>query len=464
MVIKHYLEEHKNLIYLLYFCVAIILPLLIDKPWISIIFALLIGSYLSFKQDIDTLSFITIVYVFQNLVLIVFSKFLNPLETKALLSIKEIIVYLSVILGILFYKKLKNLSLPDIMAAAFIVLICINFILSNINISAKIASTRQLLIPIICFLFGRVLDINEKNFKKYSVIILYLGIFLAAFSLLELFILKDNFWVNIGMSKFMENKGVSSWGSNGILGSFYTYDYIKITGQATRRVVSIFAETMTSGHFMFFIILYIIYVIKGINKYVKISLLVLLFIPTILCFSKGVYLIVLYSIIIYLYYIKSKKRSISVLAFILIIGIIIFSFLSYGKATSTGYHLRGLMENFKSISIFGYGIGSTGDFAYLFANKNSIIKSSESFIGVLTGQLGFIGLLTYLGFHIAIFKEFIININIYKSKWLVFGFTLISSIFIESILSESAVSFLGTSLYFIFAGLIYQNKKFILNT
>lgn len=268
--------------------------------------------------------------------------------------------------------------------------------------------------------------------------------------------MRDEFWRIIGSETYFKNKGIEEWTKDGVMVSFYTYDLMAIFGGSVRRFVSIFAEVLATAHFLFLSLAITFFKYKGRlrNKLIICGLMLLAIMLTI---SKGVILIIGVAVVVTIYYYYENKKLTLGLIILGVIGLIVIVLNSYGEATSTGYHLDGLVHNFQNIKVFGYGLAKSGNFALIYGDSSQNVLSGESFIGTMLGQIGIIGTMIYVIYNFFIVKSYIINRYRDKEDNII-ALILISGILLESFLSESAISFLGTGFYFVLAGIIYNKQ------
>lgn len=437
---------------------SILMGLVMNYPIVSICILSALVFYYSYTNDYRSLKFLIILIVLQNIIMIIFSSNLTATDTKLITIMKEVLLYLSIFFTYIVKRKQK-IEKIDMLAIAYAIVIIISFFMSDATFTAKIVCIRQLLLPVICIIYGKQININNKSLNKFYEVITYVGIFIAIFGIIELFFLGDNFWKYIGSENYFRNKGIEDWSQNGIMGSFYTYDLSFIVNYPVRRLVSIFGEALSTGHFLFFslVITFLKYNGKKVIKYILCTILLLSIILTI---SKGVILLLAIFTVFMMYFYYDKKKLTLIIG---IIGVLAISFIliaSYGKNTSTGYHIDGLIDNFSNIKILGNGVGKSGNFAKIFGSPSSEVISGESFIGTLLGQIGLVGFVAYILYNLYFVKKIYDSKSIDKDT-ICITFSLLIGILIEGFLSESAISFLGTSLYFILIGIIYRNKVYV---
>lgn len=448
------------------FTIALIIGcIFIGKFSIYAVFGGIIVSQ-TYKADMKLLKALLIVYILQNIALILLSDIINANITTYLITIKEQILFFTTFISLIFYKKLKVDKFFCVSVLFGMVLIG-SFFTSDATAMAKITSVRQLIIPFLAFYFGRSLFINdEREIKDIVLFFVKICIFIALFGFFERFILGDNFWTEIGTRQFAINKGQQMYYTEaGIMGSYYTYDLAAIFNKAIRRLVSITAEPLSTAHILSLGFIMLLFLRKSFSHKFFVVSSIIIGLGIILGISKGAFLIVILSCIIYaMDNVKNKKYVYYVLSVFMILGIIIIG-LNVGKNTSIGYHLDGFIDGIKNISILGHGIGKSGLNGLIYGNTGTEVLTAESTFGSILGQIGLVGMILFTVFFVLIIFELFANRKLFKQNYTMMTIAVILSIFIECLLSESAISIIGTSFYFIFAGIlceyisIYKKKK-----
>lgn len=434
--------------------------------WIFLALYFFAAIYFGAKNNTRSIKFLIFIILFQNIFLILFSKSMSSVQFTLCTAIKEIMLYEMALIGFLIsYKKIPKHILCCILILA---VVCLkNLIFSEANLWTRIVALRQILIPALCLLIGFGLLNNKNSFHKISRYVVSASVFLGVFGFIE-YVLGDAFWVKIGYHEylFLKENGASNWFYNGVTSNYYSWD---IPGLVLRRMISITADPLATAHFVFlgFLISYL-----GLNSQVKIEgntnskslsknnglICCFLFVCCVLSVSKAVFVLILVLIFILGFYkVKRRERWIVIsLAVCLLALILIYVVLNYdsSKVSATMNHMNGLIEGFKSATLFGKGLGTAG-FVSSFTNE---IGVTESYIGVILVQLGWVGSLAYLLVFIILATE------IYKSERLngvrknIFAMVMILGLMIEMLFSESSVSILGTSLFFIMIGMIYRQS------
>ena len=305
-----------------------------------------------------------------------------------------------------------------------------------------------MLIPFVTFMFG--VAVINADIDKILKVILYSCIFVSVFGIVEMTILGDEFWIKIGIQKYMSLKGFDAWVYNGLPGNYYTADLINWTGRMYRRMASILTDPLLTSHFLCMGFLYLLFK-KDLfkNRKIRSFLIVLLGISIILTLSKGAFLILGVGFFLKVY--KKNKLGSSIIGLIGVIGLIFI--IKNNLLYSVGAHAGGLVDNFKSMSLLGKGIAKVGNFALIYSDSGSDIGTGESLIGTILGQVGIIGVSIYIGFYVSIIKRML---NFKDKDIAYFISSLMIGTFLETFLSESAVSFIGNGIYFMIVGMLYR--------
>ena len=426
-------------------------------------FSLLLFVYLTlciaviYYGDFRTLVFFTFCNIFQNIFLIIFSPTLSPIESQLFILFKELIIYLCTFRYLLkkitykSYEKNQINKFCNILLIFMCLMIAINMLTPNAPIGARITAMRQIILMPLCYFFGLSLTLSPHCLKKYYLLFIRL-MQIICISGLIIYYLPDTFWININLFTYIQNK-------SGIMllelpESFYSYDL----GSRMKRLVSIIAEPVATSHLIGLACILIFITFKKKFKGTK-----LLFITcALLCISKTLLFFSFCSIAIYIYvHLKNKKLRFIFLTsslFLLIICIIflINHFSGMEGNTATGNHLLAFVYGINNATLIGNGIGTAG-FNVASMNEGADLGYTESFFAVLVAQIGSIGTGT---FYLFLFLKGIYFIQEYRKKnnpYLLSAIIILLSVTFESFISGSAISMIGTSLYFIIPGIIERN-------
>ncbi|MCI1880615.1 MAG: polymerase [Sporolactobacillus sp.] len=416
---------------------------------------LLILLFINWKNKNKFIYLLLIMIIFQNFFAIILSGLGKPLYVTLLISLKELYVYGCVFFFCLLKKKNKSKRLNIINWLAFIYLsvIALYFIFpNNLPLFVKSISGRQLIMPVILFLFGYFTISSPINLlASYTRI----SLVIVAFGFIESWILGDEFWIDLGIKHYMENKGMSLWayGTQGLPGNFYTFDFVYFTGVALRRMVSFIADPTLLGQFLVVPLLYSVFgEIK--NHREKIFYAVFLSVGLFMTLSKGAILSVLIGFLFILF--LKKDRSSQLFALFLSYIFIFFMLIilsNYQLFSSLPAHFNGFLSNLAVVESYplGLGLGRSGNFANLY-NTGDSSEAGESFIGAMLGQTGIAGTFLFLLLIILVIWSLVKKYTKDNdNNFLIIAGALTGTVLI-SLISESAISFISSGMIFVLAG------------
>lgn len=403
-----------------------------------------------YDRNEDTLKFFVLYTVFQNIVLIISSSVMTGTESTLMILMKEMMVYLCA--GIFLSRKcFYNFKKIDVISILFFVYSFFHVILISSDLNLGIIGLRQVLVVFFCFYFGMsIRNTKEEMMDRLCIYIIYIATIVAITGLI-IILLPVDFWNSIGYADYWYNKtGNLSYDLN----AFYTYDL----GFKMKRMVSIFADPLANSHFLglAFVILFSKYKKSGFY----LSKLVIT-VALVLGLSKSTVLLIA-CIIIANYYFRIKKKVLRCLftVSVILIGIfVILKMFGYAssliQATSMGNHINSFKYGLMNASLMGTGYGSVGYNAIMMGADISR-EGLESFFSTLMGQSGIIGVVLMYGFLIMILTEMLKNYFKNKNINMQIALILLISTMIETLLSASAISMLGTGLYFCIIGVVYK--------
>lgn len=307
--------------------------------------------------------------------------------------------------------------------------------------------------PVILILYGRCIRLKEYEVTEYLKFIVKLGVFQAVFGMIELFLLGDNFWLSLNISKLFETKGFTRWAFDGLPGNYYSADFYHIIGRSIRRLVGITTDPLLTAHYIALCIVILLYTKIESNSFVRYIELLVMSIAVLLTLSKGAILIIG---IAYIYKLWVYNRKLSYLA--LAAGLVSVVVVVRSNIFRTvAIHLAGLITGISSLSLFGGGIGTAGNLASLSGTSST---SGESFFGMILGQMGIIGLLVFVWMIFKMGKQIVKkDQNNYKYAFAAY----VLAVMVEAIVSESAINFVGSGCAFIVLGFfsvknMYEDK------
>lgn len=400
------------------------------------------------KKDLKSLKILTLFFVTQNFICILASDVFPTIVTQFLILYKEIVLYGAVVISVFFSQKgkINRLFLPVILAAF---VFSFYMFVGNASVFTKLVSLRQLLTPFILLLYGSTVKLSQKDFESYIRFFISLCLALAIFGLVERFVLGDTMWKLFHIEKYMGNKGFSKWVYNtGLPGNFYSADLYSLLGFSMRRLVGLAADPLLTGHFL--AIGVVILLFSRIYPSTKqITILFVLTVASVLTLSKGVILVI---IIAYMYKIWKRNKAL-LLVFIPVALYALYIIISRNIFDTVSRHVAGLTSSFSLEFIIGGGIGTSGNYATLYGGNSS--TSGESYVGLIIGQIGFIGLMVC----VAVFVKWgsaLLRLNKHPLAYSIFAYVI--AVLIESLVSESAINFVGSGFAFILFGILSSNK------
>ncbi len=383
---------------------------------------------------------INILWIFFAPLLIVFLINTLGITSKFIFASKDVLFYLIFILYFFSFQKKFYFQIAIFSTLIWYILILLIF---NGNYTDfYIANIRQIITPLIILVLFKSIDLNDLSrleiiqfIYKVSVIVVLLGF---------IFLLVD-IWNYINLKGFFQLKGIPT-NDKGLSYMFYE----PIIGYA-QRMVSTILDPISLGHILASVAIAIYYKI-GIDGKKRIIFLSIVLLGLLFTFSKGAMLQFFIGVIIF-----DKNIHLILKVFALYILSIVIYFIP--NKAGLLIHLQGTLNAFDSISIFGYGIGSVGNYAKMFSNDLStyyLLEISDTFIGSMIGQLGLIGILLWLYIYTFDFKS-LTNPGV---------IILISQLFI-GILSENTMNFSSFFIPGVLGGLllnyrrvlVYENQK-----
>lgn len=428
---------------------------------------LLIAAFISWGNDNKFVYALAIMIVFQNFIAIIFSGMGQSFFVTVVISLKELFVYGCIVFFFLFRNgaELKTFRLVNWAAYAYIFLIIAYFLfLNGIPLFTKSVSGRQLITPAALYLFGFYVKSKQERIMPYY---LRIAAVVVIFGLIETFLLGDQFWIKLGIQRYMDDKGMTLWafGNNGLPGNFYSFDFSGFIGTDLRRMVSFIADPTLLGQFLVLPVLYSVLAKDRFkNKRKRLMYSLLLSTGMLLTLSKGALISTAIGVLVYLLLKKNRFSQLIGMAMgYIVIFFLVIILANYQKFSSLPAHLNGLTSNLLTVVKFpfGLGLGKSGNFASLYNTSGSADTTSagESFIGAMLGQIGIVGTLLFFVFIAAVLsalvKRYCLSQN---SDFLILASALAGTV-AASFLSESAISFISAGLIFTISGIYLSNES-----
>lgn len=435
-------------------------------PIVILLIYFYLSIYYGFKNNEETIIAYIILAVFQNIILIIFSDNISNIENTIFSLMKEFMLYFALFVAII--RNYKNIKLDKlyILSILFILIIAISLLLTPASFISSIVSIRQFLIVILGLILGKSLKLNKKGKQKLLFYFIVVCIVLCVFGLIDLFITDNAIWKNLNFKQFLLNKHPNRLHQlyEGVTANFYTW----IGKLRLRRLVSITADPLATGHLLFLgLLLVIMRIYSKLKDKIKAEkkdyvILVLFFICSVLVLSKGVYMYMAITFLFLLYDRFGESISKKMFLFIIVMSatsvivLILYSYIFVNGPTAITNHVDGLLNGFKNATLLGNGLGTQGFAVSSFTGNRG--TTSESFIGILIDQLG------YVGFSVFVAIIFLIGYRMIKVYLECKDLSVLTATIVlvgmigDMLFSESSVSAIGTMIYFIFIGYVYFNK------
>jgi hypothetical protein len=305
-------------------------------------------------------------------------------------------------------------------------------------ILAVASSIRQIIVPFLFILLGYFLG-AKADFVSIKRFTLNVGLLVLGFGFLEVYF---EIWHFFDITSYFDAKNIPSY--NESYPKFYNYPtfFIEPIMGGIMRMTSFLLDPINLGSTFVFLLALLFYddSFKE-SKKKRIVLIIAFLLGLVLTFSKGAILQ-----LIILFFIMSDRISLKVkyLTIAIFTGLL---FLSRDLHPGIELHLVGLETAIKTISLFGHGLGQTGNLASMFGVQ--LVSISDTYAGSIIGQIGGFGYMLWILPFIYIFKY--LNYNL-TSK------VIISQLLI-SIISENAFNFLSVFLVCVFIGIEYAQKE-----
>jgi hypothetical protein len=424
---------------------------------ILLFFEALLAIYAIYKRNETTLVIFIFLTILQNFTLILLSSDISGLDTRIFIIIKELIVYICGLLGLVecLYKRKLGFN-ETFLCLLFIADAILSFFVSSAPISARIASIRQFSIPFFAFYFG--ISLKKSNNLNLINSNLLLGGIIVCVSGLLIYLSGDDFWNKIGYQTFIANKtGIQQYAD---MINFYTFDF----GNRIKRFVSIFGDPLACAHFLMISCLVLFYTYPHKLTFIKILMVICMC----LCLSKA-HIIFIISIILVKLFERTKNLETKYIYIFVIVALIFVAFVVlyfYSKDlkanTSIGNHFNSFLSGLKNISLIGNGIGTSGYNAVLTGYVDNVSGTSESLMATIIYQMGLVGVIIFYGFIITASRSCLKQLHKLHNQNFIIVLILNLTFIIESFVATSSLSMLGTALFFILMGYYLNTYKSII--
>lgn len=434
-------------------CVGIILLIslamasLVQTEILLIGFLFISTIFFCVKRDSSTFNYFLIYTIFQNLFLILCARGMTSRDTILIILIKEFIVYFGVVFYFITIKK-RSINFIEMITIFFGIVSIINILFISESFKYSAISLRQITIIFSCYYFGKILKIKSGEYRDLMNCILFWCIFVCVIGLGLYFFTSDKEWLSMGYGEYWANK--TGGASKNQFTNFYSWDF----GIKLKRMFSIFMDPLACSHFLSISLVLLVVSYKKVRWF----LLPVVFVSVILGISKASLVLAAVMIVMFIYLKIENKRikrifigsCIGVVA-----GILVFLFYytnNVSQPTAISNHADSLFYGIRNMSLFGNGLGTSGYNATMMGLKNFDKAYNESFFALCVGQMGIFGVVPiYLFMGGISIKNFLIYQST-KNEFVLASVILVITTLIESFVSASSISMLGTGLYFVIAG------------
>lgn len=386
---------------------------------------------------------------------------INTLGLKLFVSTKEILIFvLFLFLATELKTLIKKLTLIDLSFMCLGLTYTYGLLFSPINFPT-IVSFREGIMIILPYIIGRlyILKLGPTVVSNFVATLSAVAVFVSLFGLIERFILGNEFWKIWGALNYIDIKfsegGVVVKSIDGVPQNWYTY----VGNNAVRRVTSTIGDATAFSRFVAsaLIVFTYYYGFAKIATTTKLFAFSIMTIATALSMGRGGILLLIIALSYYPLYRKNIFLSVALMG--LAAFLLTFSDLFSIDSANSIRHISGLVSGLNAAieNPAGNGLGSSGQVAVLYTNDYSE-KVSESFLGSISYQLGIPGIAAF--FLLSIGLPFKLYIMMYRSKiqlhkqLLASGLVSMIGIFSTSILSNSAISPISSSILFIWLGIV----------
>lgn len=360
--------------------------------------------------------------------LMAFAYYLSP-SSGFILYTKEVLVVLAVPVFFILSKGrgIQSFLWPLLPLIAYL---GVSFIFSEATLKANLAATRQLLYPFIFLFIGFAVAPRIKQ-KLINRQLIRFTLVLIGLGTVMLLVGQSNYaWV----APYFNAKGIIPAPSG------FPSQWVEPGFGHLPRMASTLFDPVNFGHFLVFALFGVI-VNKGTHKSIPIVIIVVLAILATMCKGAWLQSLVVFGMCFFPIHINQKFKIAALLA----IPIVVIIIAQYHLGAKL--HLIGISTALETITVFGYGLGETGNVAVMFGTT-SFPAIYDTYIGGLIGQLGIAGLLIWL-FPIVVFLYKIRKVD-YVLLWVIIA-QLIVAVYSENAMNPLSVAFpftwFGLALY-----------------
>lgn len=335
---------------------------------------------------------------------------------------------------------------------------------------ARLAGLRSLAMLPALFLLGYFISLGRERTRRLVRLIVVIGVVLAAFGLLEAYVLPANFWLDIGHEEYYEMKI-----GRAIQGSLYGNMRAWIAGEPVRRVASLTGDPLISSYPMALVLVLLMARYVQRQRFKPAHLLV--FIPvglaTLLTLSRGAALSVLLAA--GLLAVASRRPKLHLTLAVAGLLAVTAGTALFGEQilqfTSGRGHIEELVEGLRRgvERPFGFGLGSASSVATGVARSNVIegvvLGGGDSFLGSVATQTGIVGAVWFYGlllWMVAVVAEG--SVDAFRRGdphgwWYAGSAAMLSALIVTSAVNESGFGFVASGLTYLLAGSLVAARR-----
>lgn len=426
---------------------------------------------------------IILLIIYQDILVIIlnFTPFLDLLG-KFIIMLKELLVIGTLLMILIKRHKLFNKpNFVDIIAILLIVYTSINLLVPNsifggedILIYFKLLSARTIVIYPLLYLLGRSLTITNLQFENI-IRFMFINVIISLVVGIVLYMLSNDQLIGMGIQRLFQLK----WGeeafdlieksfTEGIPTTFYFQDLSPniIPYPGLRRFFGTTMDPISTG-FILVVLLFYVLLLKKENK--KIFKIIILTAGIVMTLAKGPSSVLILGLSLLIF--KRQGRYLLIIVGLVagITSLISYSNIELAGITSAQGRITGLIDSILLILShpFGLGVGSSGFLTVVNLGHNPLTEefdltsfAVESLLGNIGLQLGFVGVLLFLGFMGSLVRKTYANwrkfegYNDFASKLSLATCCVMFGLFFVGILSSSGYGFIGVGLGFLLAGVV----------
>lgn len=418
--------------------------------------------------------FLFVVSVIQNAVVILIMGMAGVPQAFELQYYKEIFLIAILLYFLVFKNRLfNNITPTDLVALLFVIYIFSGPLwLGESTTFGIIASLRQLLVPFMFYFLGKHIELSRENLIKLLNRFAVFGVVIVAFGLIESYVW-PTFWADVNIRAFFEERrGEHLRIHQGMPTNFFTSDFVAIVGEPLRRMASFVANPPVLAHILAFLAIFVLFTGKYTGKKTWFYFLfICLGIATTI--GKGGIITVAIGGMFYVLFIWKKPLLTYLLSGVGAVAAFLYIQNVINQGLSAVDHIFGFTNSLEYglTHPLGAGVGMVGNLAEVHNDAAVTVSEgggAESFLGLVAGQLGLIGLILYTLFFILICYQMLKLMYVYRQDKFFYSLnaalvSLMVSIFVTGVLTESAVSFTSAGMPILLASIVVNHYRKIVS-